>query len=413
MLRFLLAVAVAGGHSPYGYQFVEGTTAVQGFFIISGFFITLVLCENPAYQDTPRFYVSRYLRLWPMYIACAVPTLLLSSANLFSFGDQSISYAEAFKQLDWFGKFYVLFSNLTMFFQEWTLFLQANWQTGALFFTSDFNAGTTPIMYKMLWDVPAWSLSIELVFYLIAPFVVRSPGRVVCSTVASLAIRIFTAQMFPLRDPWGGRFMPSELCMFGFGSLAYHFHRKLIPWASMAIRRAAMTMAGIAGMCFLIVAIMFHRDLGGLWRSSEALLIYSPVFLLAVAAFVGPIFALTRSSKLDRWLGDLSYPIYLSHVFVYAVMTAFGRLGSPASYTAGLFITILISAALLRLIDAPVSRSENRSCTRRRHLCLRCGRPNDGDADEFDRPVAGRRERNDDDPGFAGDVRCVQGAFGR
>src|SRR5581483_4112025 len=96
-LRFLLAIAVAGGHSPYGYQFVEGTTAVKGFFIISGLFITIVLCENPAYQDTPRFYVSRYLRLWPMYIVCAVPTLLLSSANPFSFGDQSISYADAFK----------------------------------------------------------------------------------------------------------------------------------------------------------------------------------------------------------------------------------------------------------------------------------------------------------------------------
>lgn len=355
-LRFLLAVAVAGGHSPYGYQFVEGTTAVQGFFIISGFFITLVLCENPAYQDTLRFYLSRYLRLWPMYIICAVPTLLLSSCNPLSFGDQSITYADAFKQLDGIGKFYVLFSNLTMFFQEWSLFLQANWQTGALYFTSDFNAGSTPILYRLLWDAPAWSLSIELVFYLIAPFVVRSPVRVICFTVASLAIRIFTAQLFPLRDPWGGRFMPSELCMFGLGSLAYHFHRKVIPRVPAAIRRATMTMAGIAGLCFLIVAIMFHRDLGGLLRSSEALLIYSPLFLLAVTIFVGPIFVLTRSSKLDRWLGDMSYPIYLSHVFVLAAMTAFGRLGSPTSYAIGLLATMVISAALLWSIDAPVSR---------------------------------------------------------
>ena len=225
-----------------------------------------------------------------MYIVCAVPTLLLSSCNSLSFGDQSITYADAFKQLDVVGKFYVLFSNLTMFFQEWSLFLQANWQTGALSFTSDFNAGTTPILYRLPWDAPAWSLSIELVFYLIAPFVVRSPVRVICFTVASLAVRIFTAQLFPLRDPWGGRFMPSELCMFGFGSLAYHFHRKVIPWAPAAIRRSTTTMAGIIGLCFLIVAIMFHRDLGGLLRSSETLLIYSPVFLLAVTMFVGPIF---------------------------------------------------------------------------------------------------------------------------
>jgi peptidoglycan/LPS O-acetylase OafA/YrhL len=144
--------------------------------------------------------------------------------------------------------------------------------------------------------------------------------------------------------------------MFGFGSLAYHFHRKVIPWAPAAIRRSTTTMAGIIGLWFLIVAILFQRDLGGLLRSSEALLIYSPLFLLAVATFVGPIFALTRSSKLDRWLGDMSYPIYLSHVPVFAVMTAFGLLGSATSYATGLLATMAVSAALLWLIDAPVSR---------------------------------------------------------
>ena len=324
--------------------------------MISGFFITLVLCENPAYQDTIRFYFSRYLRLWPMYFVCAIPALLLSSYNLFSFGDQSISYAAAFRQLDWLGKSYVLFSNLTMFFQEWSLFLQANWQTGALSFTSDFNAGTTPIVYKLLWDVPAWSLSIELIFYLLAPFVVRSPVRVMCLTAASLAVRIFIARRFALLDPWGCRFVPSELCMFGLGSLAYHFHHKLIPWAPAAIRRVAMTGAGIAGMSFLMIAIAFHTDVSWLWQSSKALLIYSPLFLLAVAIFVGPIFALTRSSKLDRWLGDMSYPIYLSHVPVFAAMTAFGLLASPTSYNVALFATVVVSAALLWVIDAPVSR---------------------------------------------------------
>jgi peptidoglycan/LPS O-acetylase OafA/YrhL len=281
---------------------------------------------------------------------------LLSPWNVLSFGDQDITYVEAFKRLDWLGKLYVLFSNVTMCFQEWSLFLQANWQTGALSFTSNFNAGPTPIVYKLLWDVPAWSLSIELVFYLISPFVVRSPIRVICFTAASLAIRTFTGRYFPLMDPWGCRFMPTEFCMFGLGSIAYHFHRAVIPWAPASIRRAAMTVTGIVGMSFLIVAIAYHTDVSWLWQPSKALLIYSPLFLLAVGLFVGPIFALTRSSRFDRWLGDISYPIYLSHVPVFAAMTALGQLGSPNSYTVGLLVTIGVSAALLWLIDAPVSR---------------------------------------------------------
>ena len=113
---------------------------------------------------------------------------------------------------------------------------------------------------------------------------------------------------------------------------------------------------GKFGLWFLIVAIVSHPDAKGILPSSEALLMYSPLFVLAVAIFVGPIFVLTRTSKLDRWLGDLSYPIYLSHVFVYAVMTALGRLGSGTSYAIALFATILVSAALHRLIDAPVAR---------------------------------------------------------
>jgi peptidoglycan/LPS O-acetylase OafA/YrhL len=358
-LRILLAVAVLASHLPFGlpgFQFVEGATAVQGFFVISGFFITLVLCENPAYQDPLRFYCSRYLRLWPIYFVCAVPTVFLSSYNVFSFADQNVTYAEAFKHLDWLGKFYVLFSNLTMFFQEWSLFLQADWQTGALSFTSDFNAGTKPIVYRLLWDVPAWSLSIELLFYLIAPFVVRSHIRVIWLTAASLSIRIFTARHFPLMDPWGSRFVPSELCMFGLGSIAYHFHRKVIPWAPAAIRRSMMTVAGIVGMSFLIVAIVFHAGGSGLWRSSQAVLVYSPLFLLVIATFVGPIFALTRSSKLDRWLGDMSYPIYLCHLPVFSAMTFIGLQASPANSAVGLLATLFISAALLWLIDAPVSR---------------------------------------------------------
>jgi peptidoglycan/LPS O-acetylase OafA/YrhL len=369
-LRFLLALAVVSGHSPFGpipgTQFIVGGTAVQAFFVISGFFITLVLCENPAYQSTFKFYGSRYLRLWPMYFVCAVPTLLLSSYNVYSFGSESATYVETFGRLDLLGKMFVLFSNLTIFLQDWTLFLQANWLTGTLSFTPNFNAGSHPIMARLLWDAPAWSLGIELVFYLIAPFIVRSPRRVLTLMAASLAVRIFVAQYQQMIDPWTYRFMPSELCMFCFGSIAYHLHKRSKAWQQGVLWRPLTTLFGVSGLVILIIAIAFHHT--GLRASSRVLLLQSPALLLVIVAFIGPIFALTRSSKLDRWLGDMSYPTYLTHIGVFSVMTALGFQSGVTSAVAYTIATLIVATALLWLIDGPVTQFRKSALSAQKEL---------------------------------------------
>ncbi len=44
-------------------------TAVQAFYVMSGFLITMVLAERREYARA--FYMSRYLRLWPTYAVIA------------------------------------------------------------------------------------------------------------------------------------------------------------------------------------------------------------------------------------------------------------------------------------------------------------------------------------------------------
>ena len=361
LLRFLLAMVIVSGHSPFGpipgTHFISGSTAVQAFFLISGFFITLVLCENQAYKKTLAFYASRYLRLWPMYIVCAVPTLMLSSYNLFSFGTDALtsSYFETFRQLGPVSAAFVLFSNLTIFLQDWTLFLQTDWHTGALSFTSNFNAGAQPLMARLVWDAPAWSLGIEMIFYLIAPFVVRSPYRVAALIATSLAIRVLVGLNEPMIDPWTYRFMPSELIMFGLGSVAYHLHRQSRQWPR-AFWRPVTFAFGVAGLSFLIIAITFHTYERGLWRPSQTLLLVSPLLLLTLAAVIGPIFVLTKSSRLDRWLGDMSYPMYLSHVGIFSAMTALGFRAEHSSTAIYVSLVLVVSAGLLWLIDRPIAQ---------------------------------------------------------
>ena len=75
MLRFLLAYLVVLSHlvgSEYMSHF--GFYAVRGFFVISGFIMTLTLNETYAF-DGARFWANRALRLLPPFYLVSLATL--------------------------------------------------------------------------------------------------------------------------------------------------------------------------------------------------------------------------------------------------------------------------------------------------------------------------------------------------
>src|SRR4051812_28133137 len=80
-VRFLLALCVVVTHSSsqtfLSIPLFSAVTAVQGFYIVSGFLITMVLNERREYQSAFVFYRSRYLRLWPAYICVAAVSLVV------------------------------------------------------------------------------------------------------------------------------------------------------------------------------------------------------------------------------------------------------------------------------------------------------------------------------------------------
>ena len=69
IVRFLLALCVVVTHAPggtiFGVRLLSGIVAVQAFYVISGFLITMILNERKQYRYIGNFYLSRYLRLWP------------------------------------------------------------------------------------------------------------------------------------------------------------------------------------------------------------------------------------------------------------------------------------------------------------------------------------------------------------
>lgn len=82
ILRFLLAITVVIGHtSPIlGFTFVGAQLAVQTFYIISGFYMALILNEkyvgaNGSYK---LFLTNRLLRLYPIYWTVLLCTIAYS-----------------------------------------------------------------------------------------------------------------------------------------------------------------------------------------------------------------------------------------------------------------------------------------------------------------------------------------------
>src|SRR5262249_9741127 len=53
------------GQTIFGIQPLRGYLAVQSFYVISGFYMALVLGER--YSSTRQFYISRFLRILPIY----------------------------------------------------------------------------------------------------------------------------------------------------------------------------------------------------------------------------------------------------------------------------------------------------------------------------------------------------------
>jgi peptidoglycan/LPS O-acetylase OafA/YrhL len=205
--------------------------AVQTFYIVSGFYMAMVLTEK--YHTFSQFFTNRLLRLYPAYLAVVAVTLahsLLRWAIGRSAADPGLLlYETHFAPLDWLAKTYVVGTNAVLWGQDAALFLEFSGDGRSLDFTTNF-AATYPFVEKLLLVPQAWSLSIELGFYLLAPWLVMlRTASLVGILIATLVARIALAAGGLSFDPWTYRFFPVEIGSFTAGMIVYR---------SMAERRA-------------------------------------------------------------------------------------------------------------------------------------------------------------------------------
>ena len=348
-LRFLLAISVAYGHAGdfLGFPLVPGDTAVQCFYAISGFYMTLVLTEKyrPEASTYFVFISNRFLRLYPAYATVLSLTLLLalviwriSPATNLPF----VVELQSINKIDWWSAIFLIGSQLIMWGQD--LYLFVTLKGGALVFWHDFHTAPQPL-YALSIIPQAWTLGLEFSFYLIAPFIVRRPTyAIVLAFVASLALRVFLQFCLGYQgDPWSYRFFPSEFAVFLVGTLGYRLYK--LP--SIASDKAVFATFILCIVC-LSVALLINR-----WHGVSRLA--SICFWTVAVGAIPFLFRVTKDNRFDRYLGELSYPIYISHFLVIWFLDAIVTFGSHVIRGASVIVvTLLISVAIYQGIDRPM-----------------------------------------------------------
>lgn len=313
--------------------------------MISGFYVALVLERN--YRRPSDFYVNRYLRLMPIYVVVSAASLASrlvigikpfpeSAAPLSEFSPSAIGF--------------LLLTNMTVFFQDMTMFMCDGGH--GLHWVSDFRTCYPPL-YGALLIPQAWSLGVEIAFYALAPWLLRlrSSGLVaICVASMSLKVGLFAAGLW--HDPWDYRFFPAELFLFLTGALAYRWRDSFTVLGEMWQPRTKVI--GVIGFALVFSRLPFGG--GFYWLFLGALFLSLPALL-----------RFSSDHAWDRRIGEVSYPLYLSHVLVIGWLHyASLDLGEWSFSLIALATAFVLSYSLYRLVDIPMERL--RAARRRRDV---------------------------------------------
>jgi peptidoglycan/LPS O-acetylase OafA/YrhL len=310
-VRLFLALVVATDHfrsiilqpagldTPEYYKLgMNAGYAVMFFYMISGFLISMVLSEkySPAAAGTGDFYRNRFIRIfslyWPMVIVVLIVPDIRHAMLANSLADK--------------------FTNFFLFGMDWRVSFAS--------YPSDH------------WDAAifglkqAWTLSAELSFYLLAPFVLRSRKLTVIFLIASVATRACTVYLTGTDQHWTYYFLPSTFLFFLIGHVSYCASRAWLHMNAKAV--GFILLAGSVG--FLLIPTYADWD--------------SPRFWCAVLffAFALPgIFMATRKNRFLNTLGNLSFPVYMVHLFLLNSLADLGFYKSMTSSATTVLLTFL------------------------------------------------------------------------
>ena len=237
---------------------------------------------------------------------------------------------------------YLIFTNILLIGQDIVMFTGINKIDGSLYLLNNFR--TSDIQsYEFLLIPQAWSIGLELMFYIIAPFIVRKSIRhIILFILASILLRAFIYFYIGWsHDPWTYRFFPTELALFLFGSIAYKIYNNI---NIKDIKKDYLILL----VCLYFFIIIFYQFIPILSHIKNWLIYLMSIWMIPI------LFSLTKNNKIDNFIGELSYPIYLVHMLAIGISSKF--ISSQFSTITTILISIFSAILMVRFIEEPIDK---------------------------------------------------------
>ena len=305
--RFLLAILVMITHLWASMLRGPAAYAVWGFFVLSGYLMTKVLREKYGFDSRGiiAYAYNRLIRIMPLYYLAVI----LGFVTILTIGVSQV--------------------DLTKYSRNFGVPQGQGWLF-ALTLLPFFPVTKTPV-------VGANALGIEVGAYLLMPLLAKSRSAAWVAMIIATYINWnygLTTDSFAIRY---ATFLP---CLFAFsaGSLIAHYRDVL----------AKYSMPFISIVVWFVHCLLWYKFHWWPWTYG----IYVSVLL---SAWVTISLDKKNTSRVDKLLGDLSYPIYLFHVIVAAwLVPYFGYDRTFLFFVVSFCALMVLSLLIVRFIDEPL-----------------------------------------------------------
>ena len=193
------------------------------------------------------------------------------------------------------------------------------------------------------WVPQAWTIGSELFFYIIAPFIIT--GQKYIKISAAILISLYLLFNFSGNFLYGGYFIwVFWIWLFAIGMLTFllfeKFHVLFTGIIKFSDKNKIPLFYLLLSFFILPYAFCYHIP-------KTLLLIFS---VISIPLF----FELTKSNTIDRSIGELSYPVYCTHMLVAEfnqTIIGYFKLSYSCLPVTNIIVTILLSIILVISVE--------------------------------------------------------------